>query len=187
MADSVPGSTFFLTLLLAIGLFFFIRASFKDRTTTRRFLSPEPESALLTQLQQYFDARAYQVTAIDAEQGQIQLAGRVKPSVFLAIFLSVLAAVGLFCLDLLVAFSAPEYWRWSLFSLAIAPGAGVIYWNRAGRTETVEFNVSPPPAAGCQDASTQAPRGSCLTVTAHRDELIQLKRSLPLTLVDAEP
>ena len=177
VTSTILSSTFFLTLLLAIGLFFFIRASFKDRTTTLTFAVPETESALLEQLKQYFHSRAYQVTGIEPEQSQINLVGFVRPSIFLAVFLSCLAAVGILCFDLLLAFTTPDYWMWSLGLLAIAPIAGVIYWQRAGRQESVSFQIQP-------HDSVQSV-GSRLVVTAHRDELLHLRKSLGLIPEDA--
>ncbi|MEO0533608.1 MAG: cofactor assembly of complex C subunit B [Cyanobacteria bacterium P01_A01_bin.123] len=173
MTSIILSSTFFLTLLLAIGLFFFIRASFKDRTTTLTFESRETESVLIEQLKQYFQRRAYQVAAIEPDNSRINLTGFVRPSVFLAVFLSALAATGILCFDLLIAYTAPGYWIWSLGLLAIAPIAGIIYWQRAGRDESVSFQIQP--------SSQMTQTGSRLTVTAHRDELIQLRRSLALT------
>lgn len=172
MTLTILSSTFFLTLLLAVGLFFFIRASFKDRTTTLTFDSSESESQLLEQLKQYFQSRAYQVTAIEPENSKIHLSGFVRPSIFLAVFLSALAATGILCFDLLLAYTTPDYWVWSLSLLAIAPIAGMIYWRRAGRDESVSFQIQP--------ANQTTQEGSRLTVTAHRDELIQLRRSIEL-------
>ena len=47
-------STFFLTLLMMIGLFFFIRASVKDRIKQIQLVPAESEDVLVKKLQEYF-------------------------------------------------------------------------------------------------------------------------------------
>lgn len=98
MDNSFLNSTFLLTLLLLVGLFFFIRASIKDRIEVLQIRSDQPQESVLDQLQQYFTDRAYRVAAVDASQQTIRWEGQVRPSWFLAIFLSGLAAVGSSCL-----------------------------------------------------------------------------------------
>ncbi|MEQ8754914.1 MAG: cofactor assembly of complex C subunit B, partial [Coleofasciculus sp. G1-WW12-02] len=44
MSTPILSSTFLLTLLLAVGLFFFIRASVKDRTQKVQLIAQEPEA-----------------------------------------------------------------------------------------------------------------------------------------------
>jgi hypothetical protein len=57
----------------------------------------------------------------------------------------------------------------------LAPLAGVFYWKTSGRPETVRL----------QFATTVAPvPKSIVTVTAHRDELAEIQRSLPLTPIE---
>lgn len=158
---------------MAIGLFFFIRASVKDRTKQIQLIPAESEDILLGRLQEYFEARAYKLTAVDRQNKQIVFKGFVQPSLFLAILLSLLALVGLFCLALVLSllFSEVNNLFWLL--MAIAPLAGVFYWQKAGRWEEVSLQV------------TSAPDSSNLvTVTAHRDELIQLQENLPVTTVE---
>ena len=48
MDAAVLQSTFLLTLLLSVGLFFFIRASTKDRTEVMRLGSEQDENTLMT-------------------------------------------------------------------------------------------------------------------------------------------
>lgn len=166
-------STLFLTLLMAIGLFFFIRASVKDRTETETLLSAQSEDALLTQLEQYFTARAYRIVQLDPEQKQVTFRGVVAPSLGLAIFLSVLAAIGLLCLALVLSMVLPQVgplW-WSL--VLLAPIAGGFYWQKAGRPEQVQVRV-----ASLATSSTE--QQSAVTIVAHRDELITLRNTLPL-------
>lgn len=173
MNTTVLSSTFLLTLLLAVGLFFFIRASVKDRTQQIKLLATEPEESLLTKLQQYFDQRAYQVTAVDPDKQQVTFQGVVRPSVFLAIFLTVLAAVGLLCLSLVLSFLYPTLTTLFLGLVLFAPVAGVFYWKKAGRSEQVSLQVE---AVSTPETGTQ----SLITVTAHRDELQELQQALKL-------
>ncbi|AFZ19424.1 cofactor assembly of complex C subunit B [Allocoleopsis franciscana] len=173
MNTTILSSTFLLTLLLAVGLFFFIRASVKDRTEQVRLIAQEPEESLLNRLQQYFDQRAYRVAAIDAATHQVTFQGFVRPSWFLAIFLTLLAACGILCLSLVLSLLYPTL-TYAFFALVLlAPVAGVFYWKKAGRSEQVLLTVEagPTPNTGSQ---------SLLTVTAHRDEVQELKQALKL-------
>ncbi len=173
MNTTVLSSTFLLTLLLAVGLLFFIRASVKDRTQQVKLIAEEPEESLLKRLQQYFDQRAYRVVAVDAATNQVTFQGFVRPSWLLAIFLTVLAALGLLCLSLVLSLLYPRFTSLFLGLVLVAPAAGVFYWKKAGRIEQVSLSVETEPT---QAASTQ----SLITVTAHRDELQQLQQALKL-------
>ncbi|MBD0337307.1 MAG: cofactor assembly of complex C subunit B, partial [Cyanobacteria bacterium Co-bin13] len=62
MTNTVLSSTFFLTLLLMVGLFFFIRAATKDRTETLQATVAKPPETLQSDLQTYFESRSYRVT-----------------------------------------------------------------------------------------------------------------------------
>ncbi|MBD2126349.1 cofactor assembly of complex C subunit B [Microcoleus sp. ZQ-A2] len=173
MNTTILSSTFLLTLLLAVGLFFFIRASVKDRTEKVRLIAQEPEESLLTRLQQYFDQRAYRVAAIDAATHQVTFQGFVRPSWFLAIFLTFLAACGILCLSLVLSLLYPTL-TYAFFALVLlAPVAGVFYWKKAGRSEQVFLTVEAVPT---ENTGSQ----SLLTVTAHRDEVHELKQALKL-------
>lgn len=167
MNTFVLSSTPFLTLLLAIGLFFFIRASVKERITCVKFASELKAAELRLRLTAYFAQRAYQPIAGES----LAFAGWVRPSRFLAVFLSLLAACGLGCLALVLAFVWPQIGSAFLALVAIAPLAGVFYWRRAGRHEEVRLEIEDSEPAS-------------VAVTAHRDEIIQLQRSLPLERVD---
>lgn len=173
MNTTILSSTFLLTLLLAVGLFFFIRASVKDRTEQVRLIAQEPEESLLNRLQQYFDQRAYRVAAIDAATHQVTFQGFVRPSWFLAIFLTLLAACGILCLSLVLSLLYPTL-TYAFFALVLlAPVAGVFYWKKAGRSEQVLLSVEAGPT---ENTGSQ----SLLTVTAHRDEVQELKQALKL-------
>ena len=166
-------STFLLTVLLLVGLFFFIRASVKDRTQQIQLLSEQKEESLAMQLQQYFAQRAYRIIAVEAAEKQITLEGFVRPSWFLAIFLTLLTAVGLFCLALVLSIVLPSFGTILLATTVLAPLAGVFYWRKAGRLEQVQLTIE-----SVTDAATSAQ--SQVTVTAHRDELTQLQQTLTL-------
>lgn len=173
MNTTILSSTFLLTLLLAVGLFFFIRASVKDRTQQVQLIAQEPEDSLLVRLQHYFDQRAYRVAAVDAATNQVTFEGFVRPSFLLAIFLTVLAACGIFCLSLVLSVLYPAFTSVFLALVLLAPAAGVFYWKNAGRNEQVLLKVEtlPNPETGTE---------SLITVTAHRDELLELQRVLKL-------
>ena len=93
---------------MMIGLFFFIRASVKDRTKQIQLLPDESEDILIKKLQEYFEARAYRLTSVDAKEKEVAFAGYVRPSIFLAILLTILAIVGLCCLVLVLFLLFPN-------------------------------------------------------------------------------
>ena len=66
MANS--GSTLLLTLLLAIGLVFFLRAASKDRTTVVDVFSPKPAVEVLEGLTSWLTARGWAASGGDANQ-----------------------------------------------------------------------------------------------------------------------
>jgi Cofactor assembly of complex C subunit B len=176
MVDSVVGSTLLLTLLLVVGLLFFIRASVKDRTQVVRLSSVQSDEWLLTQLKQYFADRAYQVTSIDADRNVVNLQGNVRPSLFLAIFLSSLALVGMICLVLVLEITVPALGLWWWLLLAIAPGSGFFYWKKANRPESVSFRLE----------SDATPGLSVIKLQAHRDEVEALQETLGLELLTSD-
>ncbi|NEO12755.1 MAG: cofactor assembly of complex C subunit B [Moorea sp. SIO4G2] len=178
MNTTILASTLWLTLLLAVGLFFFIRASVKDRIQQVKLASPETEESLLNQLKQYFYQRAYQVVAVDAATNQVTFQGIVRPSWFMAIFLTVLAACGILCLSLVLSILFPTLTKVFLGLVALAPAAGVFYWKKAERLEQVSLKLE---SASTQAPGDQAAAEQCLViVTGHRDELIQLQQSVKL-------
>lgn len=136
-------------------------------------MAREPEESLLARLQQYFDQRAYQVAAVDAATHQVTFQGFVRPSWFLAIFLTVLAACGVLCLALVLSLLYPTLSNIFLGSVLLSPAAGVFYWKKAGRNEQVSLQVEPLPTP---ETDTQ----TLVTVTAHRDELLELQKALKL-------
>ncbi|ACK72600.1 conserved hypothetical protein [Gloeothece citriformis PCC 7424] len=151
---------------MMVGLFFFIRASVKDRTEQVTLKYPIPEDTLLNQLQDYFEKRAYKITSSNPETKQLTLEGFVQPSLFLAIFLSFLAAIGLLCLALVLSLLYAPLTGLFLCLILLAPVAGVFYWKKAARLEQISLKLEP----------VNQPGQSCITITAHRDELIQLQQ-----------
>lgn len=154
---------------MAVGLIFFIRAASKDRTRQVQLVAPESEAELLPRLQAYLDRRAYRIDSVDATGNGATFWGYVRPSWFLAAFLTLLAACGCLCLALIGTLLWPERGEWFAASLLLAPAAGGYYWQKAGRIERVSVQIEPAPEGG---------NGSRITVTAHRDEIRQLQQQL---------
>lgn len=152
------------------GLFFFIRASVKDRTERIQFEIEGEATPILNQLQTYFEQRAYRVTQVNPQKQGITFEGYVRPSWFLAIFLSSLAGIGLVCFALALGYLFPSVAYWFLALLLLAPIAGRFYWQYAGRLENVVVQLQTP----SQDSQPRF-----VTITAHRDELIQLQQTFP--------
>ncbi|GAB4385862.1 MAG: cofactor assembly of complex C subunit B [Elainellaceae cyanobacterium] len=173
MQNPVLPSTAFLTALLSIGLFFFIRASAKDRTQVAKLITDQQEESLFEQIQHYFTERSYRIASVDAQHNQVTFEGFVRPSTFLAVFLTVLAAIGIFCLSLVLSFIFPGATSGLPALILLAPLAGIFYWKKAGRQEQVFLRVDALEEPG-------ASRKSLLTVTAHRDELAEIQRTLGL-------
>ncbi len=169
---------------MVIGLGFFIRASTKDRVEVMQFGSQQSPEALQQAVIKYFRLRAYQpmaesadasisgetakdLTATDpATSNPTTLVGMVSPSIFMAIFLSLLAAVGFACLSLIAATLFPSWGGRLIGLVAASPLAGVFYWRKSSRPEVVTLKVEPEASQGCL---------SKLTVKGHRDEIAELQ------------
>jgi Cofactor assembly of complex C subunit B len=179
MQISVLTSTALLTMLLAVGLMFFIRASTKDRIEVSQFLAEQQGEPLLEQLQQYFIGRSYRLASVSAAKNQVVYEGMVRPSWFMASFLSLLAAVGFGCIALVLSMLFPAVAQIALLLLLLAPLAGWFYWQKSARPEQVSLRVEFLPGEAAQ---------SLVTVTGHRDELAEfgqsLRQSLGLKLLD---
>ncbi|PZO52076.1 MAG: hypothetical protein DCF15_14215 [Phormidesmis priestleyi] len=193
---------------MVIGLGFFIRASTKDRIEIARFGSKQSAEALEQAVMKYFRARAYQPESVPSEgmaattnsgsvtsaasassdqTHQTKLVGIVSPSVFMAVFLSALAAVGFGCLALIMVTIFPA-WGSVLFGLVLAsPLAGVFYWRKSSRPETVVIKIEPiesVPAILSTDSKTEPnaemdsadSQGflSQISIQGHRDEIADL-------------
>ena len=169
MNFTIFGSTLLLTLLTLVGLVFFIRASTKDRKQEITLISEQPEASLMT-LQQYMQQRSYQVVKVDAENNSVTFEGNVRPSVFLAIFLTTLATIGILCLVLVLSQLFPAQSKIFFALVLLSPAAGVFYWKKAARNEQVWLKLDQNSSDGREQ----------FTIIAHRDELIELRRALPL-------
>ncbi|MDJ0746542.1 MAG: cofactor assembly of complex C subunit B [Xenococcaceae cyanobacterium MO_167.B27] len=170
MDSPILTSTFLLTLLMMVGLVFFIRASVKDRTEQIELSTSESEDAILPKLQNYFDERAYRVIEVDALTNEVTFQGFVQPSLFMAIFLTSLSGLGFFCLVLVLFMLFPGVSNWLWLMLLLAPVAGIFYWQKAGRLEKVLLSV--------KSSTTGNQTRNIITVTGHRDELIQFQQNL---------
>jgi membrane protein implicated in regulation of membrane protease activity len=174
MDTAILPSTLLLTLLLSVGLFFFIRASTKDRTQTAQLISEQDEAALMPKLREYFLARSYRVAAVDREHNQVTFEGFVQPSVFLAVFLTLLAAAGILCLSLVLSLLFPSWSYLFLGMVMLSPLSGFFYWKKAGKLERVSLKL--------EASQSEEKTPSKITVIAHRDELIELQKNLNLKL-----
>ncbi len=175
MDTIISPSTLLLTLLLAVGLLFFIRAATKDRTQKVQLVSNQEEAALMPQIKEYFRSRAYQVASVDQFQNQVTFEGFVRPSKFLAVFLTLLAFVGLGCLSLILSQLYPDFGNFFVVIVLLAPLSGIFYWQKAGRLEKVLLKM--------ESNQIEPHSPSKFTVIAHRDELMELQRALSLDKV----
>ncbi|MFS8894683.1 cofactor assembly of complex C subunit B [Synechococcus sp. O70.2] len=162
-------STLALTLLLGIGLFFFLRASGRDRSETRFYSSSRSLEEMGSLLRKHLEGRAYRLQFADAE-GIATFVGQARPSVGLAVFLTGLAGVGLACLALVLSLLEPSWRAWPWTLVLAAPWAGWYYWRRNYRLERLRLKL--------QEADP--PPGSLLWVEGQRDELEVLAASLGL-------
>ncbi|MBC6476547.1 MAG: cofactor assembly of complex C subunit B [Hormoscilla sp. GM7CHS1pb] len=175
MSSALVSTALIPTLLLFVGWFFFIKASVKDRT--EKITIAAASDQMLTQLEEYFTQRAYRVTARDSTNKRVIFEGFVRPSLFLAIFLTLLAAVGILCGSCILSIVFPQ-WNLVWFSLVfLSPVAGIFYWQKAGRVEQVSLAIETKP-----DAESQ--HNSSIAITAHRDELAQLQNVFPLSKLE---
>ena len=173
MNNPVLTSTFILTILLAIGLFFFIRASTKPRIEQMVLETSESEVALLPRLQAYFTERAYKIAAVDRDTDIVTFEGVVRPSVFLTVLLTGLAAVGGLCLALVLSMVLPDIGNLFLVLILVAPLAGWFYWEGSSRTEQVRLKVE------VQDGE---PPSTSIRISGHRDELAVFQSVLQLSV-----
>jgi Cofactor assembly of complex C subunit B len=176
MNTTVLTSTFILTILLAIGLFFFIRASTKARIEQMTLATSESEAVLIPKLQAYFADRAYRIAAVEPETEIITFEGLVSPSIFLAVLLTGLAAIGAMCLALVLSMQFPDIGNIFLILLVAAPIAGWFYWQGSARIEQVRLKVE-----SIDDAAT-----TTIRISGHRDELAIFQSTLQLSIVEEQ-
>ncbi len=156
-------SPLIITLLMAVGLFFFIRASVKDRTEQETYESEVAPETLRAAVEAYFNKRAYTLVA---EDPTLVYQGMIRPSVFLAAFLTLLALGGLGSLALILIVLMPSVGGWWGLLLSLCPLAGIFYWQKAQHPERIKLRLDPGPIK------------TKLCIQGHRDEIERFKRSL---------
>lgn len=165
-------STLLLTLLLFYGLFSFLRGSIRDRTAEAIFtLDKVTEDILLRQVRDHFRQRSYKVVGIDAERDVVNLVGQIKPSLFLTVFFTLMAAIGLVCLSLVLGILIPDLENLWIWLTAISPIAGIFYWRGTPRERNVGLKLLP-------DVQ--------IKIRAHKDEIEELQRSLNLVKIEVD-
>lgn len=169
MESAVSQSTFFLTILLGVGLFFFIKAATKDRTEIAEILTDQTPDVLHQNMLDYLQKRAYRLESDElvTDDSWVKLVGLVRPSFFLAIFLSLLAAVALMCFALVLATLFENQGALFFGLVLLSPLTAILYWRQANREEQIAFRVH------------RDEQGAKLVIRAHRDEIIQLKANAP--------
>ena len=166
---ATTSSTLLLTLLLAIGLGFFLRAASKDRTTVVEVHSPRPPLEVLDGLTAWLTARGWSTEGGDPDRQLLRFRGTVSSSPALAVLLSLLGGVGAACLGLVLRQLWPLLGWWPLLLALLGPGAGLLYRRRSERAEILELRLL---------ERTAPMGGSSLRLRAHRDELIALEVEL---------
>tara|TARA_B100000579_G_scaffold397679_1_gene377423 strand:+ start:648 stop:1205 length:558 start_codon:yes stop_codon:yes gene_type:complete len=162
-------STLFLTILLAIGLGFFLRAASKDRTTVVDVQSPLPPLEVLNGISLWLEERGWKKNGGNVDEKLLLFNGSVASSTFLVIFLSCLGGLGAACLGLVLIQLYPVLSWWPLLLAVIgAPLAGTIYRIKAQREESLELKL----------LSSELSNMSVLRIKAHRDELIAIQLEL---------
>ena len=161
MNNTVLISTFVLTLLLMIGLIFFIKGSTKDRIEELECQATEKVEPLLEQLQTHLQERAYHLIKVEPEQLKLTFQGHVRPSWFMAVFLSLLATTGLSCMGLVLSqLNIGNNFNVLILAL-LSPLAGLFYWRGSDRIENVVVSVDP---------------GQNIKIVGHRDELSLIRK-----------
>ena len=162
-------STLLLTILLSIGLFFFLRASSKDRTTIIEISSSKTPVEVLTILCDWLKERGWQQTGGDSEKKILIFKGQVVSSKPLAVFLGILGGFGSCSLGLVIVQLYPSLGWWPiLLTLVGAPLSGIIYFKKSQREENFEFRL----------INSEDNQKTQLRLKAHRDELISLENEL---------
>ena len=161
--QSAFSSTLFLTILLAIGLGFFLRAASKDRTTIVDVQSPLPPLEVLKGISFWLEERGWKKNGGNVEEKLLIFSGNVASSAFLVIFLSCLGGVGSACLGLVLIQLYPSLSWWPLLLAVIgAPLAGIIYRIKSKREESLEVKL----------LSSDISDISILRIKAHRDDCL---------------
>ena len=162
-------STLLLTILLAIGLFFFLRASSKDRTTVVEISSSQEPVKVLNDLYEWLNLRGWKQIGGDFDQRILIFKGQVVSSKFLAIFLGILGGFGSCALGLVIIQIYPALGWWPiLLGFIGGPLSGMVYFKRSAREEKFELRL----INNDDDVMTS------MRLRAHRDELISLENEL---------
>ena len=163
-------STLLLTILLAIGLFFFLRASSKDRTTVVEITSSLKPIEVLNVMYEWLDLRGWNQTGGDFDQRILIFKGQVVSSKFLAIFLGLLGGFGSCALGLVIIQIYPTLGWWPiLLGLIGGPLSGMIYFKKSAREEKFELRLI---------SNEDNEEMTLIRLRAHRDELISLENEL---------
>ena len=163
-------SIFLLTILLAIGLFFFLRASSKDRTTIVEITSSQKPVEVLNIMYEWLQLRGWKQTGGDFDQRILIFKGQVVSSKLLAIFLSLLGGFGSCALGLVIIQIYPFLGWWPiLLGLIGGPLSGIIYTRKSAREEKFELRLI---------SNNDNPDKTLMRLRAHRDELISLENAL---------
>ena len=171
--QSAFSSTLFLTILLAIGLVFFLRAASKDRTTVVDVQSPLPPLEVLNGISSWLEERGWKNKGGNVEEKLLVFNGSVASSTFLSIFLFFLGGLGAACLGLVLIQLYPSLSWWPLLLAAVgAPLAGMIYRIKSKRVESLELKL----------LSSEVSNICILRIKAHRDELIAIQTELSASL-----
>ena len=162
-------STLLLTILLAIGLFFFLRASSKDRTTVVEISSSQQPIKVLNDIYQWLNLRGWKQTGGNFDQRILIFKGQVISSKFLAVFLGILGGLGSCALGLVITQIYPLLGWWPiLLGLIGAPLSGIIYYKKSAREEKFELRL----------INKDEDETTFMRLRAHRDELISLENEL---------
>ncbi len=163
-------STLLLTILLAIGLFFFLRASSKDRTTVVEITSTQKPLEVLNVMYEWLNLRGWKQTGGDFDQRILTFRGQVESSKLLAIYLSLLGGFGSCALGLVIIQIYPTLGWWPiLLGFIGGPLSGMIYFKKSAREEKFELRLI---------SNTENEKMTSMRLRAHRDELISLENEL---------
>ena len=163
-------STLLLTILLAIGLLFFLKASSKDRTTVVEITSSQKPIDVLNTMYEWLQLRGWKQIGGDFDKRILIFKGQVISSKLLAIFLSLLGGCGSCALGLVIIQIFPTLGWWPiLLGLIGGPFSGMIYFKKSAREEKFELRLID------NDDNKEM---TLMRLRAHRDELISLENEL---------
>lgn len=168
--DALPvlSSTLLLSLLLGVGLVFFLRAASKDRTTDVVVSSYRSSLVVLDGLGAWLQQRGWQLIASNPDRRAMVYEGHVAASRPLAVFLALLGSCGGAALGLVVRELLPGHTWWPLSLSLLGPAAAPLYLRRAQRRERLELRL-------LSDDDMVPVR---LALRGHRDELISAMAAL---------